>query len=202
MGERPPKGFRGVAGMQVYWGRPATTYGPIWSKDIERFLTPVNARYGLGNQEGEVRVSGAYCVDAIAEARKRGADINSWATAKILQTVAGPLAESIVRRMSFDEVIGGEPEMESDLNDLRKYRDLGGYSDHAIGKIIGDAETKLTELWMADDRRLWRALLKLAATLPAKGIIDGSRCWEVVSDVFSEPYQAQPVLTTNVPSGR
>ena len=41
---------------------------------------------------------GGYYLEAIAEARKGGADINAWATAKILQTVAGPLAESIVRQ--------------------------------------------------------------------------------------------------------
>ena len=46
MGECPPKGFQGITGMKVYWGRPATTYGPMWSKDIEnslRSLIPVTA---------------------------------------------------------------------------------------------------------------------------------------------------------------
>ena len=79
-----------------------------------------------------------------------------------------------------------EPEMQSDLNNLRKFRDLGGYSDDVVDKIIAEGITKLTNMdggWSPSVAGFTQA----GGPPSRRGGIDGSRCWEAVSYVFGDP---------------
>lgn len=157
--------------------REATTYGPMFSSEIETASKDTGKLFGLDRTKGV----GSRCnlVAMVKAGRSAGADIDAWAAAKVLQDVAGPAAEAWARRVHFADVMAG-PSAGTDLTDARLIADLSGWTSHKLVRCMWNGGEYMNRLFSGPV--FWSALLAVARVLPREGSVEGSLCWNVFSE--------------------
>ena len=158
----------------------ATTFGPWFSKPIAAASKDVAAHYGI---EGINARPEEYAADVMAAARAAGADIAGWVNAKMLQAVAGPVAEAKATGTSRDDMLSAA-EFAPDFADAANPGRIAGWSEQDISHGIANAVAIVEQELSAP--QAWNALLALATSLPHEGTIDGRTCWTIFVRAFEK----------------
>jgi hypothetical protein len=148
----------------------ATTFGPMYSRQMIDVLacSPCieNNPYSYAALEADV----ARCVAA-------GIDVVRWAKAKAIICMCGPVAEAIYTHGEIATVVNSY-ECEGDVIDAVRDCMLAGKStEEALAYIeiaIDIAADRLA------DPRIWRAVLRLADSLPAQGRLEGKVAADII----------------------
>ena len=158
----------------------ATTFGPMFSKEIDAAARAVAERHGP--QDARSRFSD-YSREVIAAARAAGADVDGWVRWKMMQAVAGPVAEAKALGKEFDDMLG-EAACAPDFGDALRAGEIAGWAEERISEEILNAADAVAHCFA--DTATWRALLKLAASLPGRGVVLGRRCWAIFSAALAQ----------------
>ncbi len=102
---------------------------------------------------------------------------------KALYHTGGPVAEAIDRNISIAE-IERIPECEHDFVDAKETCRIVGWSDEELATAIAATASAVHEKF--ENPGIWGGLLKLAATLPAEGRVEGSEAWAIYSSALGE----------------
>jgi hypothetical protein len=155
----------------------AITFGPMFSKAIESISKPFDVKYGVEGIRGNLH---EYCIEVTKAARAAGVNVDSWVKAKMIVSLAGPVAEAKATRKTLGELPQG---WENDYEDACGTCAAAGMEPDQADILVDEA-TRLLETEFANPL-LWNALLTLAAALPKEGTMEGHRCWQIFSDAYA-----------------
>jgi hypothetical protein len=173
----------GADGRLYYIG--ATTFGPFFSAEIDAAAQAIDSRYTEDNQkefEALIRTED-YTREVVKAARAAGADIDMWARAKVIQALAGSVAEAKATRKPIEQVME-LPGIEGDIADIKRAWIAAGWSEERAGNEADFALTLIEEKFAIP--QVWNALLALANSLPHDGRVEGHECWAVFSAALGE----------------
>jgi hypothetical protein len=178
----PPRSRGGLVQISFV----ATTYGPLWSKEIGEVSRHVDTELGVAVVGTTLKLpegmsSFDYQKRIVDAARQAGCDIDSWFNAQVVHALAGPAAEARITGKDFWSVMESD-ECRADYHDVGTYLHLVGGLDKEYEAMV---EFEIDQLGQLFRGPLWAAVMAVAAILPAKGVIQGDACLAAYTEALA-----------------
>jgi hypothetical protein len=155
----------------------ATTYGPLFSKDLQRSFERTVA--GIPKEQWVEKHFKA----ALSLARADGANVDEWLRGRMLMTVLASVAEAMHTGRPVSEV-WNSPESEGDFAGAVADGLRGGLGIEQIKQFINEAIVRAEALVMQSNVR--RAIYELADAIPSVGRMSGRSVYKIVARALAE----------------